>query len=166
MAVPLSHWVAYQVQSLLVESLSICHIYDTRSLPTLANSFLPIFVWLLCYYSIPISIVFGWYDLMRHLTFGDCDHHWSFLGRHVPFGLLNLGNSIMTEAKTEIMSSVQPGQEPDQNTTLDTLICYGLVERTSHADVFQHNGLVQDSRDEMHIEQEVTPRLTRFIPGK
>lgn len=85
----------------------------------------------------------------------------SFLGHHVPVGLLMLGRSIMTEEYAEIMSSAQSGEHPDLDTTLGTLIHYGLVERTSDADLsFQSNGSAQTSSDEMHAESRVTPQLT------
>jgi tRNA A37 threonylcarbamoyladenosine biosynthesis protein TsaE len=85
----------------------------------------------------------------------------SFLDHHVPVGLLMLGRSIMTVENAEIMSSAQSGEEPDLDTTLGTLIHYGLVERTSDADLsFQHNGSAQTSSDEMHAEPKPTPQLT------
>ncbi|CEJ56419.1 Putative LipA and NB-ARC domain protein [Penicillium brasilianum] len=84
----------------------------------------------------------------------------SFLGHHVPVGLLVLGRSIMTVENAEILSSAQSGEDPDLDTTLGTLIHYGLVERTSDADVFQHNGSAKNSNDEMHDEQKKTPQLT------
>ncbi|KAJ5390586.1 uncharacterized protein N7496_001654 [Penicillium cataractarum] len=82
----------------------------------------------------------------------------SFLGHHVPVGLLVLGRSIMTMENAEILSSAQSGEDPDLDTTLGTLIHYGLVERTSDADMFQQSA--QNSSDEMHVEQKVTPQLT------
>jgi hypothetical protein len=85
----------------------------------------------------------------------------SFLGHHVPVGLLILGRSIMTAENAEILSSAQSGEDPDLDTTLGTLIHYGLVERTSDADLnFQQNGSAQTSSDEMHVEPKVTPQLT------
>lgn len=85
----------------------------------------------------------------------------SFLDHHVPVGLLVLGRSIMTVENAEIMSSAQSGEDPDLDTTLGTLIHYGLVERTSDADLsFQHNGSAQTSSDEMHAEPKATPQLT------
>lgn len=85
----------------------------------------------------------------------------SFLDHHVPVGLLVLGRSIMTVENAEIMSSAQSGEDPDLDTTLGTLIHYGLVERTSDADLsFQHNGSAQTSSDEMHAESKATPQLT------
>jgi hypothetical protein len=85
----------------------------------------------------------------------------SFLGHHVPVGLLMLGRSIMTVENAEIMSSAQSGEDPDLDTTLGTLIHYGLVERTSDTDFnFQHNGSAQNSSDEMHAEPKATPQLT------
>jgi hypothetical protein len=61
----------------------------------------------------------------------------SFLGHQVPVGLLNLGRSIMTAHDLDIQTSAQKGEDPDLDTTLGILIHYGLIERTSDADVFQ-----------------------------
>ncbi|KAF3386293.1 hypothetical protein F1880_001048 [Penicillium rolfsii] len=85
----------------------------------------------------------------------------SFLGHHVHVGLIMLGRSIMTVENAEIMSSAQPGEDPDLDTTLGTLIHYGLVERTSDANPsFQQKESAQTSSDEMQTEPKPTPQLT------
>lgn len=61
----------------------------------------------------------------------------SFLGHQVPVGLLNLGRAAMADENLEIQTSGQIGEDPDLDTTLGTLIHYGLVERISDADLFQ-----------------------------
>lgn len=61
----------------------------------------------------------------------------SFLGHQVPVGLLSLGRAAMTAENLEIQTSAQTGEEPDLDTTLGTLIHYGLIERTSDAELFQ-----------------------------
>lgn len=85
----------------------------------------------------------------------------SFLDHHVPVGLLNLGRSELTLENAEILSSAQSGEDPDLDTTLGTLIHYGLIERTSDADLsFQQTPSAQNSSDEVQAEPKVTPHLT------
>ncbi|KAJ5493140.1 hypothetical protein N7539_001886 [Penicillium diatomitis] len=85
----------------------------------------------------------------------------SFLGHQVPVGLLVLGKSIMTTENAEILSSAQSGEEPNIDTTLGTLISYGLVERTSDLDI--HSQLITSSQysgDEIQTDPRPTPPLT------
>ena len=86
----------------------------------------------------------------------------SFLGHHVPVGLLNLGKAAMFIENAEILSSSQIGEDPDLDTTLGTLIHYGLVERTldNHSSSIQ-NLSGQQSSDDTGID--TTP--TSGIPG-
>ncbi|KAJ5584453.1 uncharacterized protein N7459_004253 [Penicillium hispanicum] len=85
----------------------------------------------------------------------------SFLGHHVPVGLLNFGKSTMTAENAEILSSAQTGEDPGLDTTLGTLIHYGLIERTSDVDpIVQQNGPAQHSRDEVHVEAKPVPELS------
>jgi len=86
----------------------------------------------------------------------------SFLGPHVPVGLLNLGKAAMSAENTEILSSAQIGEEPDLDTTLGTLIHYGLIERTldTHLSSIQ-NLSAQHSSDEIATDAAPTPG----IPG-
>ncbi|CAG7918386.1 unnamed protein product [Penicillium olsonii] len=69
----------------------------------------------------------------------------SFLGHQVPVGLLDLGRSVMTEENLEIQTSARTGDVPDLDTTLGTLIHYGLIERTSDADVLQQRSSMHSS---------------------
>lgn len=61
----------------------------------------------------------------------------SFLGHQVPVGLLSLGRAAMTSEDLEIQTSAQTGEEPDLDTTLGTLIHYGLIERTANPELLQ-----------------------------
>lgn len=84
----------------------------------------------------------------------------SFLGHHVPVGLLNFGRSTMSAENVNILTSAQPGEDPDLDTTLGTLIHYGLIERTSSADPFFVPGSsVQTSGDEVQVEVKPVPDL-------
>ncbi|KAJ5793603.1 hypothetical protein N7457_000202 [Penicillium paradoxum] len=67
----------------------------------------------------------------------------SFLGHQVPVGLLNLGRAAMTSENLEIQTSAQTGEEPDLDTTLGTLIHYGLVERTTASEHIQQRSSVR-----------------------
>ncbi|KAJ5167955.1 uncharacterized protein N7482_003549 [Penicillium canariense] len=88
----------------------------------------------------------------------------SFLGHHVPVGLLVLGRSEMTAENAEILSSTQAGEDPDLDTTLGTLIHYGLIERTSDAALaFPQNGSTHHSSDEMHSESKGAAELTESM---
>ncbi|EPS29830.1 hypothetical protein PDE_04780 [Penicillium oxalicum 114-2] len=90
----------------------------------------------------------------------------SFLSHQVPVGLLLLGRSIMTAENAEILSSAQSGEEPDLDTTLGTLINYGLVERTSELDMnLQQISSSQYSSDEMQVDPRLTPQLTDSFTG-
>ncbi|KAJ5728287.1 hypothetical protein N7493_004617 [Penicillium malachiteum] len=74
----------------------------------------------------------------------------SFLGHQVPVGLLNLGRHAMSAENMEILTSAQIGEDPDLDTTLGTLIHYGLIERISDSDpFFAQNGSAQKSADEV-----------------
>ncbi|CAI7601945.1 unnamed protein product [Penicillium crustosum] len=66
----------------------------------------------------------------------------SFLGHQVPVGLLNLGRAAMAAENLEIQTSSQIGEDPNLDTTLGTLIHYGLVERITDADLFQQRSSV------------------------
>ncbi|KKK26286.1 hypothetical protein ARAM_003041 [Aspergillus rambellii] len=55
----------------------------------------------------------------------------SFLGHHVPVGLITLGKSFLDAWNIEIVTSSRHGERGDFDTTLGILIRYGLIERTS-----------------------------------
>ncbi|KAL4926264.1 LipA and NB-ARC domain protein [Aspergillus undulatus] len=55
----------------------------------------------------------------------------SFLGHHVPVGLITLGKSLLEAWNIEVFASSRHGEHGDLDTTLGTLIRYGLIERTS-----------------------------------
>jgi hypothetical protein len=85
----------------------------------------------------------------------------AFLGHHVPVGLLNLGRHEMSTENAEILSSAQPGEEPDLDTTLGTLIHYGLIERTSDIETsFQQNTSGHQLADGLDKPTNSYPELT------
>ncbi|KAL4969522.1 LipA and NB-ARC domain protein [Aspergillus stella-maris] len=55
----------------------------------------------------------------------------SFLGHHVPVGLITLGKSFLEAWNIEVFASSRHGEHGDLDTTLGVLIRYGLIERTS-----------------------------------
>lgn len=91
----------------------------------------------------------------------------SFLGHHVPVGLLNFGRGTMSAENAEIMTSAQLGEDPDLDTTLGTLIHYGLIERTSSTDPFFAQAYsAQPSSDEVHVDVKPVPELSEsFTEG-
>lgn len=84
----------------------------------------------------------------------------SFLSHHVPVGLLNLGRGAMSAENAEILTSAQAGEDPDLDTTLGTLIHYGLIERTSDTTQMSFSSAeAQHSGDDMNVDATSTPRL-------
>lgn len=57
----------------------------------------------------------------------------SFLGHQVPVGLISLGRGVLESWNVEILTSTRPGDRQEIDTTLGTLIRYGLLERTSNS---------------------------------
>ncbi|KAL4810278.1 hypothetical protein BDV18DRAFT_166684 [Aspergillus unguis] len=55
----------------------------------------------------------------------------SFLGHHVPVGLITLGKSFLEAWNIGVFTSSRQGEAGDLDTTLGVLIRYGLIERTS-----------------------------------
>ncbi|KAL2829679.1 hypothetical protein BDW59DRAFT_141781 [Aspergillus cavernicola] len=55
----------------------------------------------------------------------------SFLGHHVPVGLITLGKSFLEAWNIAVFTSSRHGERGDLDTTLGILIRYGLIERTS-----------------------------------
>lgn len=55
----------------------------------------------------------------------------SFLGHHVPVGLITLGKSFLEAWNIEVFTSSRQGEAGDLDNTLGVLIRYGLIERTS-----------------------------------
>ncbi|KAL5339177.1 hypothetical protein BJX70DRAFT_397953 [Aspergillus crustosus] len=55
----------------------------------------------------------------------------SFLGHQVPVGLIVLGKSFLEAWDIEVFTSSRHGERGDLDTTLGSLIRYGLIERTS-----------------------------------
>ncbi|KAJ6143405.1 hypothetical protein N7471_002858 [Penicillium samsonianum] len=85
----------------------------------------------------------------------------SFLGHQVPVGLLNLGRAAMAAENLEIQTSAQAGEDPDLDTTLGTLIHYGLVERISDADLFQQRSSVPNFEgNQMSSDVKTVPELS------
>ncbi|KAJ5601599.1 hypothetical protein N7510_011133 [Penicillium lagena] len=58
----------------------------------------------------------------------------SFLGHQVPVGMLNFGRPAMATSNVDILTKAQTGEDADLDTTLGTLIHYGLIERTTDLD--------------------------------
>ncbi|KAJ5674035.1 hypothetical protein N7462_009474 [Penicillium macrosclerotiorum] len=88
----------------------------------------------------------------------------SFLGHHIPVGLLNFGRSAMSASNAEILTSAQTGEDPDLDTTLGILIHYGLVERTSDADaLFHQNWSPNQSMDEKPADAKLPPELSESL---
>lgn len=86
----------------------------------------------------------------------------SFLGHHVPVGLINLGRAAMSAENAEILTSAQAGEDPDLDTTLGTLIHYGLIERTTDASPMSFSSTSPlHSSDELNADATPTPK----IPG-
>lgn len=84
----------------------------------------------------------------------------SFLGHIVPVGLINLGRAEMSSNEAEILSSAQDGEDPDLDTTLGTLIHYGLIERTSDAVSLSFSSTsAQQSGDDATFDSTPTPGL-------
>ncbi|KAJ5494100.1 hypothetical protein N7463_010187 [Penicillium fimorum] len=85
----------------------------------------------------------------------------SFLGHQVPVGLLNLGRAAMAAENLEIQTSAQAGEDPDLDTTLGTLIHYGLIERISDADLFQQrSSMHRFEGDQMSSNVKAVPELS------
>lgn len=89
----------------------------------------------------------------------------SFLGHQVPVGLLNFGRHAMTAENAEILTSAQLGEDPDLDTTLGTLIHYGLIERISGSDPFfaQNTSFGHHSSDEVQVEVKSVPELSESL---
>jgi hypothetical protein len=88
----------------------------------------------------------------------------SFLGHQVPVGLLNLGRAAMTNENLEIQTSAQPGEDPALDTTLGTLIHYGLIERTSDVGLFQKRSSVHPcDGDEMSSDAKNVRELSESL---
>lgn len=84
----------------------------------------------------------------------------SFLGHHVPVGLINLGRGAMAAENAEILTSAQAGEDPDLDTTLGTLIHYGLIDRTSDTTQMSFSSTSgQHSSDDMNVDATPPPRL-------
>lgn len=83
----------------------------------------------------------------------------SFLGHHVPVGLINLGKTVLETWNVEILTSSRPGERGDIDTTLGILIRYGLVERTS--DTYVLKDLSPQSEKELIFDPKaVVPELS------
>ncbi|KAJ6094149.1 hypothetical protein N7467_002994, partial [Penicillium canescens] len=72
----------------------------------------------------------------------------SFLGRSVPVGLLSFGQHAMLIENAAIVACAQVGEEPDLETTLGTLVHYGLIERKSDADPFDVQSSTSENSEE------------------
>ena len=68
---------------------------------------------------------------MRHFEALNLINLLSFFGHHVPIGLITLGYPALEPWDAQILTSSRPGERPDLDTTLRTLMRYGLVERTA-----------------------------------
>lgn len=75
-------------------------------------------------------------------------HLLSFLGHRIPVGLLSFGRHSMSTDNAEIVTCAQAGEDPDVDTTLGTLIHYGLIERTSDAASFDVQSSASENSEE------------------
>lgn len=84
----------------------------------------------------------------------------SFLGHHIPVGLISLGRAALATWKVEILTPSRPGAHGDIDTTLGILIRCGLIERvtdtyTAHQPTSQQAG----DNDTLDLKA-VTPELS------
>ncbi|KAJ5590849.1 hypothetical protein N7450_004821 [Penicillium hetheringtonii] len=107
-----------------------------------------------------LSIMNDLYRLQQHQAL-NLINLLSFLGHHVPVGLLNLGKHEMSAENAEIQSIAQTGEDPDLDTTLGTLIHYGLIERISDVDSssFRFDKSDKQSSDELSKDSKSHPEL-------
>lgn len=89
----------------------------------------------------------------------------SFFGHHIPVGLLQFGKHAMSSRNVEILTSAGMGEEPDLDTTLGTLIHYGLVERTTDAQSFVTQNSASHSADEVNGDAKPVPDLAESFTG-
>ncbi|KAJ5239506.1 hypothetical protein N7468_004125, partial [Penicillium chermesinum] len=91
----------------------------------------------------------------------------SFLGHHIPVGLLQFGRHAMSARNVEILTSNSMGEDPDLDTTLGTLIHYGLIERTTSAQSFvtETSASASHSADEVHSDGKTVPELAESFTG-
>lgn len=75
-------------------------------------------------------------------------HLLSFLGHRIPVGLLSFGRHSMSADNAEMVTCAQAGEDPDVDTTLGTLIHYGLIERTSDAASFDVQSSALENSEE------------------
>ncbi|KAJ5648210.1 hypothetical protein N7490_004582 [Penicillium lividum] len=107
-----------------------------------------------------LSIMNDLYRLQQHQAL-NLINLLSFLGHQVPVGLLNFGKHAMSAENAEILSSAQTGEDPDLDTTLGTLIHYGLIERISDPHpFFVQNSFAQQSGEEA---QKPVPELSESL---
>lgn len=72
----------------------------------------------------------------------------AFLGHQVPVGLINMGRGALESWDVEVMTSSRPGDRPEIDATLGTLIRYGLLERTANSPKQQQSFSSQSDGDE------------------
>ncbi|KAH8426950.1 uncharacterized protein LDX57_004673 [Aspergillus melleus] len=85
----------------------------------------------------------------------------SFFGHQVPIGMINLGKQALEHWHVDIHGPSRPGDSGDIDTTLGTLIRYGLIERTSDAYALQAKALSPRSeKDEILDMKAVAPELS------
>ncbi|KAI9041260.1 LipA and NB-ARC domain protein [Aspergillus affinis] len=85
----------------------------------------------------------------------------SFFGHQVPIGMINLGKQALELWHVDIYGSSRPGDSGDIDTTLGTLIRYGLIERTSDAYALQAKALSPRSeKDDILDIKAVAPELS------
>lgn len=88
----------------------------------------------------------------------------SFFGHHIPVGLLQFGKNASSPKTVEILTSPGPLEKADLDTTLGTLIHYGLIERTTDAQSFTQTS-ASHSADESHMEVKTVPDLSESFTG-
>lgn len=84
----------------------------------------------------------------------------SFLGHHIPVGLIHLGKVVLETWRVEILTPSRPGAQGDIDTTLGILIRYGLIERTTDSYTLYPRSTPQRSDDDSVDLRILTPELS------
>lgn len=84
----------------------------------------------------------------------------SFLGHHIPVGLINLGRAVLETWGVGILTPTRPGAHGDIDTTLGILIRCGLIERTTDSYTLYPRSTPQRSDDDSVDLKALTPDLS------
>lgn len=97
---------------------------------------------------------------MKHFEALNLINILSFLGHHIPVGMINLGRSVLDTWGVEILTSTRPGEHGDIDTTLGNLIRCGLIERTTDSYSLYPRNTPRRSDDDSVDVKAVTPELS------